>query len=1603
MNSSVLANSGGFVAQSLREPRGNRSGVVVALFTMLLFIAGCGGDTKTATPTPSFTPAAGTYTATQNVTVSDANQNAVLYCTNDGSSPTASSVQCANPIKVSQSQTIRAIAIAPGMASSAVATAAYTIGGSTAAPTVTGIGPATGSSAGGTSVTIVGTNFTGVTAVNFGTTQAASFTVNSSTSITAVSPAGSGSVHITVIAAGGTSATTTADVFSYGAVPSITGLSPASATVGSAGITLAVSGDNFTSDAVVKWNGASLTTTYVGSTQLTATVPASLLAAAGTATVTITESGGASTGVVFAINAVAPSIAGVSPAQGLSAGGTAVNITGTNFTGVSAVKFGAVSAASFTVNSSTSITAVSPAASAGTVDIQVVTPSGASATGISDQFTYLAPPAVTSISPATGSSAGGTTVTISGINLTGATSVSFGTTAAAGFTVNSSTGITAVSPPGSTGTVDIRVVTPGGVSAASGADQFIYVVPVPTITGLSATAGKITGGTTVNITGTNFTGATAVNFGSTPAASFTVNTATSITAVSPAGSAGTVNVTVVTQYGTSATSSLDQFTLTSAPIVTSVTPSVGPTAGGTAVTIQGENFSGVSVYFNGVAATGVSVSADGSSISATSPAGSAGTVHITVVSSGGTSATSSADQFTYAPAPTVSGVQPASGSTGGGTAVTITGTNFAGTGYTVTAVNFSGVAATNVSVSSDGSSVSATSPAGSTGPVDIRVVTPGGTSATSSADQFTYVAPPAVQSINPSHGPVTGGTSVTITGTGFSGATAIDFGSNPATNVSVSSDGLSITATSPAAGSVGAVDVKVVTPIGTGTLTSGFNYDLIVSGTVKDGATPISGSTVTLYAAGASGYGATPTVIATAANPTDSAGAFTLPLSASDCPEAPGDLLYLVATGGNAGKGTNGQIALMAALGSCHNSTFPTSITMNEATTVASAYALSGFANVNSGGNGIDIGAPATLDSTHAPKCDAAHNWQSTGASTCNYIGLKNAFAMVNNLVDIPSGQVLAITPAYCTSKPCVTATATNATPYYATSIVPQGRINALANALAACVNSSGTSDSNQACSTLFTATTITTSSAIVSVPSKTTITPEDTLQAVLNIAHCPGDVSATPCGVDVKSGAGIYSLVTVASPFQPTQLSSSGYFYDQSIDLTLAIIFQGGGLGNAQNISGLVNNTPTTTGLVIDADGNVWVPTTSSSGGSVAVFNNQGMALTPSGNASAIGGYTTGVFNPQSIAIDQNGNAWIANSPADGKSGLGDSGSLSEIQLNGSTLSTLKSGFTDTALLTPVRYGLAIDSNGNPWVSSNVTGNQSGCGGTNGGSILGFDSGTGSMLNGGSPDGYLSYNDNSSCPTAIAFDQSGYLWTIDYPKSGGSDTNRGLLQLGTTGSVAGKVVGGPYSAGLNYLSAVTYGDQPYAEYNLAIDGLGNSWFSNQDWYMDVIPNLSKAPASDLSSGNWGANFLPASGSPNVARSAVAIDGGGNAWVTNSDTFLSGFSSTNATMDYTNPSAITAMLSPTTSTPVDGYSATDQTANASGRSGGTSALSLSSEQSVGVDGSGNLWVASDALTGNYFHGGQITTFVGIAVPAQTPLSTALTNSTAGTGGLGAKP
>jgi len=167
-------------------------------------------------------------------------------------------------------------------------------------------------------------------------------------------------------------------------------------------------------------------------------------------------------------------------------------------------------------------------------------------------------PGVTVVSPCSGPAAGGTSVTVTGLNFTGATAVSFGGVAATEFTVNSAKSITARAPTHAAGTVDVTVTTPAGMSPASAGDKFTYIA-APVVTQVSPKKGPAAGGSMVTITGTGFSEASAVSFGSTPAKSFTIKSATSILAESPPHASGTVDVTVSTQFATSAPSAHDRF------------------------------------------------------------------------------------------------------------------------------------------------------------------------------------------------------------------------------------------------------------------------------------------------------------------------------------------------------------------------------------------------------------------------------------------------------------------------------------------------------------------------------------------------------------------------------------------------------------------------------------------------------------------------------------------------------------------------------------------------------------------------------------------------------------------------------------------------------------------------------------------------------------------------------------------------------------------------------------------------------------------------------------------------------------------------------------
>jgi hypothetical protein len=196
-----------------------------------------------------------------------------------------------------------------------------------------------------------------------------------------------------------------------------------------------------------------------------------------------------------------PVVTSIDPAYGCLVGGTTVTIAGRNFAGATAVEFGVINAENFTVESTTSIIAVTQTEPRGVVDVTVTTPNGTSATGVVDQFTFQASPTVLSVSPNSGPPAGGTMVTITGTDFLGVSAVAFGSSAASGWTLVSASQIVAISPAVAASTVDGTVTTACGTSATTSADQYTYTgsaCPGAPMVGKSS-SGSFSGATSVSV------------------------------------------------------------------------------------------------------------------------------------------------------------------------------------------------------------------------------------------------------------------------------------------------------------------------------------------------------------------------------------------------------------------------------------------------------------------------------------------------------------------------------------------------------------------------------------------------------------------------------------------------------------------------------------------------------------------------------------------------------------------------------------------------------------------------------------------------------------------------------------------------------------------------------------------------------------------------------------------------------------------------------------------------------------------------------------------------------------------------------------------------
>jgi streptogramin lyase len=503
-----------------------------------------------------------------------------------------------------------------------------------------------------------------------------------------------------------------------------------------------------------------------------------------------------------------------------------------------------------------------------------------------------------------------------------------------------------------------------------------------------------------------------------------------------------------------------------------------------------------------------------------------------------------------------------------------------------------------------------------------------------------------------------------------------------------------------------------------------------VSGRVHGGQQPVSGATIQLYAVGIAGLKSAATPLISTPIQTLADGSFNITgqwnCTSNTAAYGTNPQLYIVATGGNPGlpgNVSNGALAMMAALGPCSSLTASSFIYIDEVTTVASAVALSPF------------------------MADYAH----IGAQGANAVGLVNAMQTANALANMATGTA----PG-------------NGLP--ATATAPVAEIDALANALAPCVNSIGT---DSACASLFAAATPASGTA-----------PANTIAAMLNINANPGN-----------NVAALFNLVQPSAPFQPALTVAPN-------DWTVALKFTGGGL-----------NAPTA--IALDANGNAWVA--NAGGNSVTELSNTGTLLT--GAAGYTGNNT--ILGAQAIAVDTKGDVWVADTLLS---------SIVELTVVGGVL---QSSATYTAGGISGPTGIAIDKQNNVWVSNFAGGsvtelNSSGApvgssplgGGIlkgplgiavdSGGNVWVSDNLASAVAEFGNNQGLLSgsgYADSAIlAPVGVALDASGHAWIAD------NGTNTVSL-FAPNGSplFSAPLLGG----GLAMPAAV------------AVDGQGTAWVAN--------------------------------------------------------------------------------------------------------------------------------------------------------------------------------
>ncbi len=625
-----------------------------------------------------------------------------------------------------------------------------------------------------------------------------------------------------------------------------------------------------------------------------------------------------------------------------------------------------------------------------------------------------------------------------------------------------------------------------------------------------------------------------------------------------------------------------------------------------------------------------------------------------------------------------------------------------------------------------------------------------------------------------------------------------------------------------------------------------------LSGYVHGGRQPVSGSVVTIWAAGKAGYGSAATALAHTT--TSTAGTFSFgPLSGNTylCPSTTSttasQTLYITAVGGSPTTGiANPNAAFLTVLGDCSTViTKQPQVNVNEVTTIAGIFALQQF---------------FTPDTTNGEG--------NFGTSSANNQGLLNAVTTFNNLVNANTGTANASTT--------VTGSISGYTGIPTVTITPeQSKINTLADILAACVNTNGASTTSPAstCGTLFSS---------VASPAVT-----DTLQAAYYLANNPTSTVSGASNIGT-----LYATVTSQSPFQP-------YLSAAPTDWTIGVTY---GSTSSQTVGdGPVSLLTKPGNLAIDSIGNIWIDnyftaTAGTIGNSVTELSPAGtplnqvlisspgtsngtllagsfsIALDPSndvfvtsyGKSGSLGttvaeytaGGSTKVFTtgagPGAVAVDGKGNAYVSTTSAAG--GAADLELIPAGAASGSTATQLASGLTDSSFST-----IAIDGFGTIWVADASSSKP----------------GTTPYLCSAGAAGPPTLTANCTTPgpnalagqgtvEPIAIDSGSNVWAGSYSSTAGA-----LSEIKSHGGNTG------FTAGTSVAASTTSNSSLLYIQKLALDGAGNIWVAGTSSTTGSVTEVTPAGTflSPATSSGFAHTFLSPDG--------IAIDGSGNVWVGN--------------------------------------------------------------------------------------------------------------------------